>query len=209
MTPKIFPTEVKKPVSRLCLRPGRKNKKKKERRECAFPRFHTALPFILLLSISLFLSVLRHRSLLSSLSSPSSRLSPPSIAHFSTIFPARSTSIVIVVVPRFHSGEFSRNLEVYSTSRIVLETKNEEPCYDGDWLIRYTVIRFFCGRFKILLFSYSIRFHVANRTNISPPPPPEFRMKFYRVQLLGIRVTGYLVPVVSRRFVVGLLVTLD
>lgn len=34
-------------------------------------------------------------------------------------------------------------------------------------------------------------------------------MKFYRVQLLGIRVTGYLVPVVSRRFVVGLLVTLD
>lgn len=119
---------------------------------------------------------------------------PPSIAHFSTIFPARSTSIVIVVVPRFHSGEFSRNLEVYPTSRIVLETKNEEPCYDGDWLIRYTVIRFFCGRFKILLFSYSIRFHVANRTNIPPPPPQSFEWNFigYNYSVSVSPVTSFL-----------------
>lgn len=59
MTPKIFATEVKKPVSRLCRLEGEKRKKKEEKKkkkrsECAFPRFHAALPFILLLSPSFY-----------------------------------------------------------------------------------------------------------------------------------------------------------
>lgn len=92
MTPKIFPTEVKKPVSRLC-RPGGKggrNKKKKERgkkekrSECAFPRFHTALPFILLLSLPLFIGPPPPISSFFSFfhSSPFSRLSPLDCAFF-------------------------------------------------------------------------------------------------------------------------------
>lgn len=101
MTPKIFATEVKKPVNRLCRREGEKRKErkkkgrkkeKKKRSECAFPRFHTALPFILLLSPS-FYHPLRHRSLPLLSTSLPAFLSPlpsfllPSTAYFSTIFP--------------------------------------------------------------------------------------------------------------------------
>lgn len=66
--------------------------------------------------------------------------------------------------------------------------------FSSDWLIRYTVIRFFRRRFKIL-FSYSIRFHeTANRTNISPVSRASNEILSGHCSL---RVVGYLVSVVS------------
>lgn len=148
MTPKIFPTEVKKPVSRLC-RPGgkggggtKKRKKEEKKKKEASVHFPDSIPLCHSSSffLSLFLSVLRHRSLLSSLSStplPPPAF-PPSIAHFSTIFPARSISIVLerrhcrrpsFLRPFSQRRVFSK-LGSSPHTRIVLETENE-PCYDG------------------------------------------------------------------------------
>lgn len=137
MTPKIFATEVKKPVSRLCRLEGEKRKKKEEtkkkkkRSECAFPRFHAALPFILLLSPSFY-----HPPPPISSSLPPFPPSYPSTAYFSTIFPARSISIVfgtslsyLAVSPAVFTSFLETSVARPSSPRVRV-TENESR-YDG------------------------------------------------------------------------------
>lgn len=118
MTPKIFATEVKKPVSRLCRLEGEKRKKKrrKKKRKEASAHFPDSMP--LCHSSSFFLPlfiILRHRSLLLFHFSPAFPSLPPLDCIFFHHFPG-SIDIDrlwnVIVVPRRFSGrfhEFSRN----------------------------------------------------------------------------------------------------
>lgn len=224
MTPKIFATEVKKPVSRLCRLEGEKKKKEKKKKEGKEKKEKnrvciSQIPYRSAIhppSFSLFLS-----SSATDLFSSSTPLRPPAFS--SPSLPSFSLDCIffhhfpgsididrlrnVIVVPRrffgrFHERRVFSKLRLHTppphTDRVrVTENGAVTMAFSSDWLIRYTVIRFFCRRFKIL-FSYSIRFHEANIERIFPPEFPEFRMKFYRGTTRHSCHWCYLVSVVSR-----------
>lgn len=198
----------------------RKKEKRRKRKKRKEPSVHFPDSIPLCHSSSFFLPlfiVLRHRSLLLFHSSPSSRLLllfPPLLFPRLHIFPPfsrlvryRSSSERHCRTSPFFFGRFHER-RVFSKLRLhtppphadrvrVTENGAVTMAFSSDWLIRYTVIRFFCRRFKIL-FSYSIRFHEANIERIFPPEFPEFRMKFYRGTTRHSCHWCYLVSVVSR-----------